>query len=564
MSCPHVAGAAALLLQADPGLTPGDVERALKNGADINTGSRIVYYAFDVDDIDNTTIQRQLIENSENWLRVVENPTKSILIIDDGREFYSNDSQSVDVFKSAFEGLGYDVTNESSDETSYSTWSDYDIVVWSCGEEWSPISNDKYKKMLINHVTDGGHLVLEGGNIATWVKKGTQVIDRELRETVLHVTGYVYSNVDDLKLSTEHPIATTPNILPETINFTPTNPGDDSGDADAVMILPDAVGIYNWSDIAWGGNPVNVIAYGLISYEKRYDVREQGSGRADVKDAYDALTNGTIVDSQWFVGKVRSGSYTKTFTVMNNNVTGKTVNITGSTGDAGDWMTLPANLTVQAGGTANFDARMDVPQGATGAYKGSILVNGGIEEIIIPVSLNVVWDERVGDITGSVDEDFQYRTPSTYYGGDWVYYTLDLFDATCLNLDLYWTDTYNDLDLILFDPDGDEFANASGHGTPKIITVENPIAGNWTVAINAYRLQTAPETYTLEITTTTIRGDGDVNHDGVITPADAAIALEIAAGSHPFDPAADVSGDDRVTSIDALMIMQAAAGDIEL
>ncbi|MCD6145783.1 MAG: hypothetical protein J7J03_05225, partial [Methanosarcinales archaeon] len=56
---------------------------------------------------------------------------------------------------------------------------------------------------------------------------------------------------------------------------------------------------------------------------------------------------------------------------------------------------------------------------------------------------------------------------------------------------------------------------------------------------------------------------GDLNHDHKITPADAAIALCLAAGgSASCDAAtlaaADVSGDDRVTSLDALMILQAA------
>jgi len=56
---------------------------------------------------------------------------------------------------------------------------------------------------------------------------------------------------------------------------------------------------------------------------------------------------------------------------------------------------------------------------------------------------------------------------------------------------------------------------------------------------------------------------GDLNSDGYLTPADAAIALQIAAtGAH--DDAADVSGDGCVTSLDALMILQAAAGSIEL
>ena len=52
---------------------------------------------------------------------------------------------------------------------------------------------------------------------------------------------------------------------------------------------------------------------------------------------------------------------------------------------------------------------------------------------------------------------------------------------------------------------------------------------------------------------------GDLNSDNQITPADAAIALQLAAtGAH--DPAADVSGDHRATAIDALMILQATAG----
>jgi parallel beta-helix repeat protein len=56
---------------------------------------------------------------------------------------------------------------------------------------------------------------------------------------------------------------------------------------------------------------------------------------------------------------------------------------------------------------------------------------------------------------------------------------------------------------------------------------------------------------------------GDLNADGILTPADAAIALRIAAtGAH--DDAADVSGDGCVTALDALMILQAAADAIDL
>ncbi len=56
---------------------------------------------------------------------------------------------------------------------------------------------------------------------------------------------------------------------------------------------------------------------------------------------------------------------------------------------------------------------------------------------------------------------------------------------------------------------------------------------------------------------------GDLNSDGDLTPADVAIALRFAAtGAH--NDAADVSGDGQVTSLDALMILQAAAEMLEL
>jgi hypothetical protein len=50
----------------------------------------------------------------------------------------------------------------------------------------------------------------------------------------------------------------------------------------------------------------------------------------------------------------------------------------------------------------------------------------------------------------------------------------------------------------------------------------------------------------------------------VFTTADAAIALRIAVGSSPSDRRWDVSGNGQITSLDALMILQAAVGAVEL
>ncbi len=50
----------------------------------------------------------------------------------------------------------------------------------------------------------------------------------------------------------------------------------------------------------------------------------------------------------------------------------------------------------------------------------------------------------------------------------------------------------------------------------------------------------------------------------MFTTADAGVALRIAVGSRPPDSQWDISGDGQVTSLDVLMIMQAADGAIEL
>jgi len=55
----------------------------------------------------------------------------------------------------------------------------------------------------------------------------------------------------------------------------------------------------------------------------------------------------------------------------------------------------------------------------------------------------------------------------------------------------------------------------------------------------------------------------DLNGDNKITPADAVIALTIAAsGGENYN--ADVDGDGKVTALDGLMILQAAADNIEI
>jgi hypothetical protein len=91
----------------------------------------------------------------------------------------------------------------------------------------------------------------------------------------------------------------------------------------------------------------------------------------------------------------------------------------------------------------------------------------------------------------------------------------------------------------------------------------------WEIKIVSYNVSTGAPIRTRILTDYSGRPvQGDLNNDAQITTTDAAIALELAAGSRPCDAAmltvADVNNDGQVTSLDALMILQAAVGNIDL
>ena len=88
------------------------------------------------------------------------------------------------------------------------------------------------------------------------------------------------------------------------------------------------------------------------------------------------------------------------------------------------------------------------------------------------------------------------------------------------------------------------FTNAGLHKI--ILQIEDDIQNNATIT---------------EIINITVLTKGDLDGDDILTPTDAAIALQIAVGSRPCNAttlaAADMNGDGRITSLDALMILQA-------
>ena len=168
----------------------------------------------------------------------------------------------------------------------------------------------------------------------------------------------------------------------------------------------------------------------------------------------------------------------------------------------------------------------------------------------------------------SVDGAKQTHNFHVPYDQDWL-----KFSATgCGSYTIETSDLRSDSDtcLYLYSTDGTteichDDDDDGGSGLASKIVWNCSTSGTYYIMVKHFSpLTFGPETgYNVSVTVKETILRGDVNQDGVITPADATIALQLAA-TGGWDSAADVDGDNHITSLDALMILQAAADAITL
>ncbi|CAD6491469.1 MAG: PKD domain protein [Candidatus Argoarchaeum ethanivorans] len=116
-----------------------------------------------------------------------------------------------------------------------------------------------------------------------------------------------------------------------------------------------------------------------------------------------------------------------------------------------------------------------------------------------------------------------------------------------------------------YDPNGNisdynwSFGDGS-NATGIIVTHSYPANGTYNVNLTVTDNNGATNSISKIVTVCYEPLRGDLDSNGILDSADAAIALQIAVGSRPCNPEtlaiADVSGDGRVSSLDALMILQ--------
>jgi len=208
--------------------------------------------------------------------------------------------KSASDFETIVTSLGYNVIIETSAETDPTTWPDYDLLVWSDGSDEFPLSVSHNRADLESYVTNGGKLLIEGGEIAY---EADWFAWTSFRANVLHVpsTGDIWDadNAGNLEMVfSTHPIATTPNPLPSAIDFTYVDLG--SSDAVNMQSGTDADVVIGWSNYL--SDP------GVLAYDYDSDLTNGGQivfYAFDVANISGATEKEDIIENTaaWLIGR---------------------------------------------------------------------------------------------------------------------------------------------------------------------------------------------------------------------------------------------------------------------
>jgi len=159
-------------------------------------------------------------------------------------------SRATEDMVAALEEMGYSTTLQTTDGTDPSSWSLYDLVIVSCGDNAAVLPDAIFRDELRDFVLDDGRLLLEGGEL------GYETQTRPaFANAVLHILDWNGDNSGDVIVSeADHQVMSVPHEIvgPIICNYTGW------GDADRVQVAPDAAYPGAWSDYIGDGS---VVAY---------------------------------------------------------------------------------------------------------------------------------------------------------------------------------------------------------------------------------------------------------------------------------------------------------------
>ncbi len=162
-------------------------------------------------------------------------------------------SRSALLMASELEDLGYAVSVEDVGATDPGTWDDHDLLIVATGGSTTPVDNATFRTQIENFVDAGGHLLIEGGEVA--YRAAAYPGFPSFAANVLHVDDWNHDSSGSVTVAAAgHAIWNVPNLITGPIAVSYSG----YGDQDAVTVAADAQLVGSWSSYPTDGS---VVAY---------------------------------------------------------------------------------------------------------------------------------------------------------------------------------------------------------------------------------------------------------------------------------------------------------------
>jgi len=205
----------------------------------VNIGSQALVINFHLD----TTRASILLIDDDNGKRSIDKNSTYTIDVSEGKSSSAVEIQNV------LEATGYYIFRTGYTSGLLNVINDYDMVISSSGSNMNPVLSGSYRLMLESYVTEGGRLLIEGGEVGYDATTDPQY--PTFAQNVLHVSAWSKDQAGPLyRLLSNHELTMTPNELPFQIDID----YGDYGDEDACTPTSDARVIYfNNSNSSQGG-----------------------------------------------------------------------------------------------------------------------------------------------------------------------------------------------------------------------------------------------------------------------------------------------------------------------
>jgi len=406
-------------------------------------------------------------------------------------DIWSGDSdlgRSAAQISSDLTSLGYDVTEETAAGSDPGTWlPNYDFILWSSGDNTSPVADGANRSALEGYVASGGKLLIEGGEIAYDAVSYPGY--PTFAANVLHSADWNGDSSGNLTVYDDtHPVTSFPNTI-GTITFSYSN----YGDQDASVPTADASIVTSWtghpsdaSIIVYDDNP-NPQSGQIVFFQFDYLAGEASGVMALLENSvtYLMTQEGTP-----------DGSISGTVT-LEGQTNHSGVTVTAYPGGASAVTDVSGGYVLEDLYDATYTVTATKPDWSTGVVEGVVVSGGGMTTGVDMVLYPVTTVEHCNSPALAIPDS----NPAGVY--DTITFAEDM-DITDVEVYINITHTYiGDLIVEVTSPEGTtvRLHNRSGGSADNIIgwydselTVDGPGAltdftgestvGEWTLWVS--------------------------------------------------------------------------------